>query len=207
MGSVGHVLAMCDNESQKWTEWTWTTADGHTNAPTYMVCCNDESRLLLASSRMSRDGLEDNGSQRRWFFRRGLMAHRRCFWMMLANLVSMLNGPLVCHGHGYHQILFDGSIHMALVSNRNHPLALHHHHPDSPLSDLTYDCQNFAFLLGVSFLPIISKCCLNILAALFYLFVRCRWINYRKLLKSRLNSLNSMVSHRPNENVIRCGGV
>lgn len=38
-----------------------------------------------------------------------------------------------------------------------------------PFKDRIYDCQNLAFLLAVSFLPIISKCCLNILAD-FYFF-------------------------------------
>lgn len=37
-----------------------------------------------------------------------------------------------------------------------------------PFRDRMYDCQNFAFLLAVSLRPIISKCCLNILKAGFY---------------------------------------
>jgi hypothetical protein len=35
----------------------------------------------------------------------------------------------------------------------------------SPFKDLTYDCQNLAFLFGVSLRPIMSRCCLNIFAA------------------------------------------
>lgn len=41
-----------------------------------------------------------------------------------------------------------------------------------PLSDRTYDCQNLAFLLGVSLRPIISKCCLNMLTVFVLFLVR-----------------------------------
>lgn len=43
------------------------------------------------------------------------------------------------------------------------------HDSNLPFRERTYDCQNLAFLLGVSLRPIISKCCLNILAAVCFL--------------------------------------
>lgn len=77
------------------------------------------------------------------------------------------------HGHEYRQIL--------LKTSKISEKSLLKEPKNLPFNDLTYDCQNLAFLLGVSLYPIICRCCLNIFAA----YVRSFVVRYKNKEKKR----------------------
>lgn len=94
------------------------------------------------------------------------------------------------HGHEYHQILsgekkYRLNFLLEWSYFQKNPL---------PFNDLTYDCQNLAFLFGLSLYPIICRCCLNIFAAYLRSFVvRCKKLQTKRK-KMKYDLLNKFLA-------------
>lgn len=149
----------------------WTVVASQVQLTTYLVCgCSPCCRLAWASSRRSHGGRADNGIRALWYDPGGRWGHHRCCGSWAARRrcsMACMSEQWESPGRGCPRILNE----IELVSTAENRC-----HSHSPFRERTYDCQNLAFLLGDSLRPIISKCCLNILAAVYSLFslVRCK---------------------------------
>lgn len=123
----------------------WTQKYFMDDKVSYLDDGMDGYRYFLVSIRKFLCVQVNNDILERWFCQLQCLVHRR-LWMVCGNHRGS-------HGHGYPQILkYRKSDKFKLQ------ISLY-----SPFKDLIYDCQNLAFLFGVSLKPIMARCCLNIL--------------------------------------------